>query len=79
MFNSAEGLLDWLTAPTDLRLIEKSETMLHVDWVPPEIFDEEKRELLTHYRYVRSHPFAYNVGFNSNIETWYSNGYFYTE
>ncbi|KIH52134.1 fibronectin type III domain protein, partial [Ancylostoma duodenale] len=46
----AEGLLTWLPAPTDLHLIEKSDTMLHVDWVPPEIFDIEQRELLTHYR-----------------------------
>uniref|UniRef100_A0A0N4YQ20 Fibronectin type III domain protein n=1 Tax=Nippostrongylus brasiliensis TaxID=27835 RepID=A0A0N4YQ20_NIPBR len=46
----AEGLLTWLPAPTDLHLIEKSDTMLHVDWVPPEIFDVEQRELLTHYR-----------------------------
>uniref|UniRef100_A0A7I5E8R5 Fibronectin type III domain protein n=2 Tax=Haemonchus contortus TaxID=6289 RepID=A0A7I5E8R5_HAECO len=46
----AEGLLNWLPAPTDLHLIEKSDTMLHVDWVPPEIFDPEQRELLTHYR-----------------------------
>ncbi|GMT18237.1 hypothetical protein PFISCL1PPCAC_9534, partial [Pristionchus fissidentatus] len=57
----AEGLLDWLAAPTDLRLIEKSETMLHVDWVPPEIFDEEKRELLTHYR-VTIAPFDHRTG-----------------
>ncbi|KJH44141.1 fibronectin type III domain protein [Dictyocaulus viviparus] len=46
----AEGLLSWLPAPTDLHLIEKSDTMLHVDWVPPEIFDSEQRELITHYR-----------------------------
>ncbi|CAI5445350.1 unnamed protein product [Caenorhabditis angaria] len=46
----AEGLLTWLSAPTDLHLIEKSETMLHVDWVPPEIFDPEQRELITHHR-----------------------------
>uniref|UniRef100_A0A8R1HV11 Fibronectin type-III domain-containing protein n=1 Tax=Caenorhabditis japonica TaxID=281687 RepID=A0A8R1HV11_CAEJA len=46
----AEGLLNWLPAPTDLHLIEKSDTMLHVDWVPPEIFDPEQRELITHHR-----------------------------
>ncbi|GMS87185.1 hypothetical protein PENTCL1PPCAC_9360, partial [Pristionchus entomophagus] len=57
----AEGLLDWLGPPTDLRLIEKSETMLHVDWVPPEIFDEEKRELLTHYR-VTIAPYNHKTG-----------------
>ncbi|CAJ0941669.1 unnamed protein product, partial [Mesorhabditis belari] len=45
-----DGLLSWLPAPTDLHLIEKSDTMLHVDWVPPEIWDPEKKELLTHYR-----------------------------
>uniref|UniRef100_A0A1I7XS60 Fibronectin type-III domain-containing protein n=1 Tax=Heterorhabditis bacteriophora TaxID=37862 RepID=A0A1I7XS60_HETBA len=44
------GLLSWLPAPTDLHLIEKTDTMLHVDWVPPEIFDPEQRELITHYR-----------------------------
>uniref|UniRef100_A0A914E274 Fibronectin type-III domain-containing protein n=1 Tax=Acrobeloides nanus TaxID=290746 RepID=A0A914E274_9BILA len=42
--------LDWLTTPMDLRLIEKSETMLHVTWEPPEIWEPEKRELITHYR-----------------------------
>uniref|UniRef100_A0A914BWZ1 Fibronectin type-III domain-containing protein n=1 Tax=Acrobeloides nanus TaxID=290746 RepID=A0A914BWZ1_9BILA len=42
--------LDWLTAPMDLRLIEKSETMMHVTWEPPEIWEPEKRELITHYR-----------------------------
>uniref|UniRef100_A0A158P9A7 Fibronectin type III domain protein n=1 Tax=Angiostrongylus cantonensis TaxID=6313 RepID=A0A158P9A7_ANGCA len=48
----AEGMLSWLPAPTDLHLIEKSDTMLHVDWVPPEVFDVEQRELLTHYRFT---------------------------
>ncbi|CAJ0579194.1 unnamed protein product, partial [Mesorhabditis spiculigera] len=45
-----DGLLTWLPAPTDLHLIEKSDTMLHVDWVPPEIWDPEKKDLITHYR-----------------------------
>ncbi|KHJ91085.1 fibronectin type III domain protein [Oesophagostomum dentatum] len=57
----AEGLLSWLPAPTDLHLIEKSDTMLHVDWVPPEIFDIEQRELLTHYR-VTIAPFDPRTG-----------------
>ncbi|WKY00226.1 hypothetical protein Q1695_014798 [Nippostrongylus brasiliensis] len=57
----AEGLLTWLPAPTDLHLIEKSDTMLHVDWVPPEIFDVEQRELLTHYR-VTIAPFDPRTG-----------------
>ncbi|VDO74656.1 unnamed protein product [Heligmosomoides polygyrus] len=57
----AEGLLSWLPAPTDLHLIEKSDTMLHVDWVPPEIFDVEQRELLTHYR-VTIAPFDARTG-----------------
>nr|CAD2156885.1 unnamed protein product [Meloidogyne enterolobii] len=42
--------LDWLGPPTDLRLIEKSDTMLHVTWTPPDIFEPEYRDLLTHYR-----------------------------
>lgn len=46
----AIGALAWLTAPTDLRLIEKSDTMLHVTWDPPEIFEPEYKDLLTHYR-----------------------------
>uniref|UniRef100_A0A7E4VM27 Fibronectin type III domain protein n=1 Tax=Panagrellus redivivus TaxID=6233 RepID=A0A7E4VM27_PANRE len=46
----AEGLLSWLGPPTDLHLIEKSDTMIHVDWQPPEIFDPTYRDLLTHYR-----------------------------
>ncbi|CAJ0598951.1 unnamed protein product [Cylicocyclus nassatus] len=57
----AEGLLTWLPAPTDLHLIEKSDTMLHVDWEPPEIFDVEQRELLTHYR-VTIAPFDPRTG-----------------
>ncbi|CAI4231782.1 unnamed protein product [Auanema sp. JU1783] len=57
----AEGLLNWLPAPTDLHLIEKSDTMLHVDWVPPEIFDPEQRELITHYR-VTIAPFDHHTG-----------------
>lgn len=44
------GHLSWLLAPTDLHLIEKSDTMLHVTWTPPEIFEYEFRDLLTHYR-----------------------------
>ncbi|KAK0418386.1 hypothetical protein QR680_013533 [Steinernema hermaphroditum] len=44
------GLLSWLPAPTDLHLIEKSDTMLHVDWQPPEIYIPEHRDLITHYR-----------------------------
>lgn len=44
------GQLSWLTAPTDLHLIEKSDTMLHVTWTPPEIFETEFRDLLSHYR-----------------------------
>ncbi|ULU01581.1 hypothetical protein L3Y34_001716 [Caenorhabditis briggsae] len=57
----AEGLLSWLPAPTDLHLIEKSDTMLHVDWVPPEIFDPEQRELITHHR-VTIAPFDPTTG-----------------
>ncbi|TKR65207.1 hypothetical protein L596_025641 [Steinernema carpocapsae] len=44
------GLLSWLPAPTDLHLIEKSDTMLHVDWQPPEVYIPEHRDLITHYR-----------------------------
>uniref|UniRef100_A0AC35FY35 Fibronectin type-III domain-containing protein n=1 Tax=Panagrolaimus sp. PS1159 TaxID=55785 RepID=A0AC35FY35_9BILA len=43
------GLISWLGPPTDLHLIEKSDTMLHVDWQPPEIFEPEYKDLLTHY------------------------------
>ncbi|KAI6201513.1 hypothetical protein M3Y96_00850200 [Aphelenchoides besseyi] len=45
-----EPFPEWLGPPTDLRLIEKSENMLHVTWEPPEIFDPKYRDLLTHYR-----------------------------
>uniref|UniRef100_A0A915DKV5 Fibronectin type-III domain-containing protein n=1 Tax=Ditylenchus dipsaci TaxID=166011 RepID=A0A915DKV5_9BILA len=44
------GYLSWLTAPMDLRLLDKSENMLYVTWDPPEIFEPEYRDLLTHYR-----------------------------
>ncbi|CAB3401714.1 unnamed protein product [Caenorhabditis bovis] len=57
----AEGLLSWLGPPTDLHLIEKSDTMLHVDWVPPEIFDPEQRELITHHR-ITIAPFDPRTG-----------------
>ncbi|KAI6240848.1 hypothetical protein M3Y99_00392200 [Aphelenchoides fujianensis] len=40
----------WLTSPTDLWLIDKSDTMLNVGWEPPDIFDPQYRDLLTHYR-----------------------------
>uniref|UniRef100_A0AC34QKY1 Fibronectin type-III domain-containing protein n=1 Tax=Panagrolaimus sp. JU765 TaxID=591449 RepID=A0AC34QKY1_9BILA len=46
----AEGMVSWLGPPTDLHLIEKSDTMLHVDWQPPEIFEPAYKDLLTHYR-----------------------------
>lgn len=36
--------------PTDLRLLEKSDSMLYVTWEPPEIFEPKYRDLLTHYR-----------------------------
>ncbi|KRX64845.1 Phosphatidylinositol phosphatase PTPRQ [Trichinella sp. T9] len=45
-----EGFLDWLPAPTDLQLIEKSDTMLHVSWRPPEILLPSLSEQVTHYR-----------------------------
>uniref|UniRef100_A0A915B8J5 Fibronectin type-III domain-containing protein n=1 Tax=Parascaris univalens TaxID=6257 RepID=A0A915B8J5_PARUN len=46
----AEGLLLWLPSPTDLKLLEKSDTMMHVAWSPPEIFDPQYKDLITHYR-----------------------------
>jgi hypothetical protein len=46
-----ETLLDWLgMACTEVRLIEKSDTMLHASWTPPDIFEPEFRDLHTHYR-----------------------------
>uniref|UniRef100_A0A914W0E7 Fibronectin type-III domain-containing protein n=1 Tax=Plectus sambesii TaxID=2011161 RepID=A0A914W0E7_9BILA len=45
-----KGLLPWLPAPTDLHLIEKSDTMMHVTWTPPEVLNPQWRELITHYR-----------------------------
>lgn len=57
----AEGLCSWLEASTDLHLIEKSDNMIHVDWVPPEIFDPEKRDLITHYR-ITIAPFDEKAG-----------------
>ncbi|CAK5085679.1 unnamed protein product [Meloidogyne enterolobii] len=50
LISSEPTELDWLGPPTDLRLIEKSDTMLHVTWTPPDIFEPEYRDLLTHYR-----------------------------
>ncbi|VDN36296.1 unnamed protein product, partial [Gongylonema pulchrum] len=44
------GLLSWLPAPTDLKLLEKSDRMMHVAWSPPEIFDPAYKDLITHYR-----------------------------
>jgi hypothetical protein len=44
------GPLAWLGAPTNLHLIEKSDTMIHVKWDPPEILHPRDRELLTHYK-----------------------------
>lgn len=53
-----DGLLSWLSAPTDLELIEKSDTMLHVTWKPPEILLPAFQQLVTHYRVTlaRFHP-----------------------
>ena len=44
------GPLPWLGAPTNLALIEKSDTMMNVQWDPPEILHPRDRELLTHYK-----------------------------
>ncbi|VDN03313.1 unnamed protein product [Thelazia callipaeda] len=44
------GLLSWLPPPTDLKLLEKSDRMMHVAWSPPEIFDPAYKDLITHYR-----------------------------
>uniref|UniRef100_A0AC35UE32 Protein-tyrosine-phosphatase n=1 Tax=Rhabditophanes sp. KR3021 TaxID=114890 RepID=A0AC35UE32_9BILA len=44
------GLLPWLGPPTDLNLIEKSDSMLHVQWEPPFVVDPALRDLITHYR-----------------------------
>ncbi|CAD5222389.1 unnamed protein product [Bursaphelenchus xylophilus] len=35
---------------TNLRVIDKSENMIHAAWDPPDIFEPEYRDLLTHYR-----------------------------
>lgn len=35
---------------TEMRLVEKADSMLHVTWTPPDIFEPEYRHLHTHYR-----------------------------
>ena len=48
---SRETMLDWLSMGcTEMRLIEKADSMLHVTWTPPDIFEPEYRHLHTHYR-----------------------------
>lgn len=41
--------LPWLTAPSNLRLLEKSETAMHITWDPPEILLPAYADLITHY------------------------------
>uniref|UniRef100_A0A915Q6K3 Fibronectin type-III domain-containing protein n=1 Tax=Setaria digitata TaxID=48799 RepID=A0A915Q6K3_9BILA len=55
------GLLSWLSPPTDLKLLEKSDRMMHVAWSPPEIFDMAYKDLITHYR-VTIAPFNVYTG-----------------
>ncbi|CDW52276.1 protein sidekick [Trichuris trichiura] len=52
----AEGFLDWLAAPSDMQLIEKTDTMLHVSWKPPEILVPALADQVTHYKVTLS-PF----------------------
>uniref|UniRef100_A0A914HBE2 Fibronectin type-III domain-containing protein n=1 Tax=Globodera rostochiensis TaxID=31243 RepID=A0A914HBE2_GLORO len=46
-----EQSLAWLSSwCTPLTLVEKSDSMLHVTWTPPDVYEPEFRDLLTHYR-----------------------------
>jgi hypothetical protein len=39
--------LDWLGPPTDLRLLDKSDTMLYVDWMHPDVFEVKIKPKIT--------------------------------
>jgi hypothetical protein len=43
-----------------LYLINKSDTMLHVEWDPPDVFDPRYKDLLTHYRVTIAPLNSYN-------------------
>jgi hypothetical protein len=42
--------LDWIPALCELELIESTDRSLHVSWSPPDIFEPEYKDSLTHYR-----------------------------
>lgn len=44
----------------DLFLIDKSDSMLHVGWDPPDVFDPRYKDLLTHYRVTIAPLNSYN-------------------
>ncbi|KAL3115899.1 hypothetical protein niasHT_007199 [Heterodera trifolii] len=47
----SEPSLAWLSSwCSPLTLVEKSDSMLHVTWTPPDVYEPEYRDLLTHYR-----------------------------
>lgn len=42
--------LHWLPALCELELIERTDTSLHINWVPPDVFEPNYRDSITHYR-----------------------------
>lgn len=46
-----EPSLAWLSSwCSPASLVEKSDSMLHITWTPPDVYEPEFRDLLTHYR-----------------------------
>lgn len=66
--------LGWLGPPTDLRLLDKSDSMLYVDWIHPDVFEPKYRDLLTHYR-VTIAPLDANNNWRPGKETNYTVNY----
>lgn len=56
--DESTGPLSWLPAPTNLRLLRKTQTVQEIKWDPPEIIEDEYKHLITHYRitYARFNP-----------------------
>lgn len=67
-FASGTGSLLRLPPPTDLKLLEKSDKIMHVAWSPPEIFDPAYKDLITHYLVVKSNfKFLHLSSFSGKI------------